>query len=39
MDIFVMHYNYEKKYLVVLIDSIVYVCKKIKFVEHNIHYK
>ena len=27
MDIFVMHYNYENKYLVVIIDSIVYVYK------------
>ena len=25
MDIFIMHYNYEDKYLVVIIDSIVYV--------------
>ena len=27
MDIFIMHYNYENKYLVVIIDSIVYVYK------------
>ena len=27
MDIFLMHYNYENKYLVVIIDSIVYVYK------------
>ena len=27
MDIFIMHYNYENKYLVVLVDSIVYVYK------------
>ena len=26
-DIFIMHYNYENKYLVVIIDSIVYVYK------------
>ena len=28
MDIFIMHYNYENKYLVVIIDSIVYVYGK-----------
>ena len=28
MDIYVMHYNYENKYLVVIIDSIEYVYKK-----------
>ena len=27
MDIYIMHYNYENKYLVVIIDSIVYVYK------------
>ena len=27
MDIFIMHYNYENKYLVVIIDSIVNVYK------------
>ena len=27
MDIFIMHYNYENKYLVVIVDSIVYVSK------------
>ena len=27
MDIFTMHYNYENKYLVVIVDSIVYVYK------------
>ena len=27
MDIYTMHYNYEIKYLVVIIDSIVYVYK------------
>ena len=27
MDVFIMHYNYENKYLVVIIDSIVYVYK------------
>ena len=28
MDIFIMHYNYENKYLVVIIESFVYVYKK-----------
>ena len=32
-----MHYNYENKYLVVIIDSIVYVYKK-KFVSLIHHY-
>ena len=27
MDVFIMHYNYENEYLVVIIDSIVYVFK------------
>ena len=27
MDIFIIHYNYENKYLVVITDSIVYVYK------------
>ena len=27
MDLFTMHHNYENKYLVVIIDSIVYVYK------------
>ena len=28
MDIFILHYNYENKYLVVIIDTTVYVYKK-----------
>ena len=27
MDIFTMHYNFENKYLVVIVDSVVYVHK------------
>ena len=37
MDIYIMHYNYKNKYLVEIIDSIVYVYK-IKFVSLIHHY-
>ena len=37
MDIFTMRYNFENKYLVVIVDSIVYVYKK-KFVSLTLHF-